>query len=180
MRPGLSLIVTSKEIRFWSDITPMTLQRSVSKPMGRRALQFAAPIVVALLSPIALMPFPPKYYFVVALAAFPVVLVFTAVVAFPLYLLVPEQLRSNGLVMSGYAFLAGATSYMFLQFLLQPESSRIGDIVYVQEGAFTHDGWLRALTAAAIGGLIAIPGGLLWSAAQRRVPNQSLECARDG
>jgi len=146
--------------------------------MGKVARRLSAPIVVALLSPIVLMPFPPRLYFATALVAIPIVLVFTVVVALPLYLLVPKQLRCNGMVMSGYAFFAGAISYMLFQLLLQPDYSRIGDVVYVADGAFTLAGWVRALTAAAIAGLISIPGGLLWSAAQDSGPNKSLERTR--
>ena len=158
---------------------PRTPLSSNVRAMGKVAFQISAPIAVALLSPLVLMPFPPKFYFVIALVAIPVVLVFTAVVAFPLYLLVPKQLRSNGMAMSGHAFFAGAISYMFIQLLLQPDYSRLGNVVYVSDGDFTHDGWVRALTAAVIAGFVAIPGGLLWSAAQRSGPDKSLERTRE-
>ena len=143
--------------------------------MGKTALRVSAPIVVALLSPIALIPFPPQFYFAIALVAIPIVLFFTAVIAFPLYHFIPKKLRTNSMVMSGFAFLAGAISYMLFQFLIQPGYSRIGDVVYVADGAFTLAGWVRALTAAAIVGMISIPGGLLFCrATQHDGPDKSL------
>ncbi len=143
--------------------------------MKHLALYLSGPLIVALLVPLALGGL--KLYPMVLVGTIPVVLLFSLVVAMPLFMVVARKFQVRALTFIGLAFVAGFISFLAFAYLSTPTASSVGDTVHVQDGQFTLAGWKEALLQSVAVGLASIPGGLLWWLAARTPLERSLHGA---
>jgi hypothetical protein len=122
-----------------------------------------SPLVIALLAPMAiegsLMHYPPSFL----VGTVPVVYLFTAVVALPLYLALPSthKARLSSLLIA--AFTSGFGSFAILSLASKGTHAQVGTTVLVENGWYTLAGALNLLQQCLFMGLAAtLAGALFW------------------
>ena len=119
---------------------------------------------MAVLTPFAidatLQPYPPA----VLVGVIPVVWVFTALVAFPLYVALPTQRQAQLTPLLLAGFLSAFLSYaLFHVVFLHPSFEQVGSTIFVKDGSLTAAGWRNLLRQTALMGVVgAIGGSTLW------------------
>ena len=135
--------------------------------MKAALLYLAAPLLAALLSPLAvareIAPYPPLFL----IGTVPVVCAFTLLVAMPLYFMLPKAKRTHILWMTSIAFIAGTVSFALFGMGLHATYERIGTVVLIEDGNRTPEGWKLLLSQSIWMGCLSVPSGLLFLAAAR-------------
>lgn len=145
--------------------------RAALCPMKPALLFLSAPLLVALLAPIAVeravAPYPPIFL----IGTIPVVLLFTCLVAVPLYLALPKSKRVQLTPILALAFIVGCVSFLLFNLALPEVTySRVGEVVLVADGHRTAAGWRALLSQSLWMGALSVPGGLLvWFGERVRV-----------
>jgi hypothetical protein len=131
--------------------------------MKAALLYLSAPLLVALLAPMAVARAVGPYPAVVLVGTIPVVLLFTCLVALPLYFAMPKHRRGQLAPTLALAFLAGFLSFILFN-LASPGASysRVGEAVLVADGRLTAAGWRGLLAQSLWMGALSLPGGLLF------------------
>jgi hypothetical protein len=128
--------------------------------MKRLALYLSGPLSIALLAPLALGGAPLYPY--VLIGSVPLALVFTLIVAIPLFIFGARKFGVRAPVFIGLSFVAGFASYLIYTSLSTPGYSSVGGTIYAVDGDLTGAGWKSAIAQSIAVGLASIPSGLLW------------------
>ena len=130
--------------------------------MRHLALYLSGPLVVALLVPFALGVVDKSLYGLIVIGTIPVVLLFTLLIAAPLFMLVARADQAGWPRFAALAFVAGFVSFVVFGYLSAPSYSGVGSVVHVYNGKFTAAGWRQLLVQSLAVGAASIPGGVLW------------------
>jgi hypothetical protein len=129
---------------------------------------FIASVTVAALAPFAigvsLQPYPP----VMLAWVIPVVCVFSALVALPIYFALPLRYQPQLAPLLLAGFVAAFLSFALFHFIFVHASfEQVGDTVYVRDGTRTRAGWILLLQQTALMGVAGTVGGFVFWAARR-------------
>ena len=131
-------------------------------------LYLSAPLLVALLAPLAVERTIAPYPAILLIGTVPVVLLFTCLVAVPLYLAIPRRSRIQPIPMVSVAFLAGVISFILFSVASPGVSySQVGEVELVAGGHYTAAGWYELLLQSLCMGAASLPGGLLFCQAAK-------------
>jgi len=149
----------------------------LSQTLGRMksfALYLLAPVIVALLAPLAINLQAAPYPAIFLVGTIPVVFFFTLVVALPLYFSLPKRLRGQLIPLLCMAFVAGLLSFFVFSYATKGVQAQVGPTVLVQNGNYTASGWYEVLLQSFAMGIFSLPGGLLfWLGARQAAKSEN-------